>query len=148
MDNAGALPTYPQRSSNQRDQINRTIDESRLSANNPIASGTGPGGDIMSESGGAIISVRRGDFIGIRTSGLPLSIFAAMIEEELAAARAAAEKTGRPARRFKDFQWSTLDTWSRRRRVVAKAEWTKGEANPRFVVTSLARSEAAARPAL
>jgi hypothetical protein len=38
-------------SSNQRNQINRTIDESRLSANNPIASGTGPGGDIMSESG-------------------------------------------------------------------------------------------------
>jgi len=67
LDNAGALPTYPQRSSNQRDQINRTIDESRLSANNPIASGTGPGGDIMSESRGEIISVRRGDFIGIRT---------------------------------------------------------------------------------
>ena len=70
MDNAGALPTYPQRSSNQRDQINRTIDESRLSANNPIASGTGPGGDIMSESRGEIISVRRGDFIGIRTAVL------------------------------------------------------------------------------
>src|SRR5205814_2853820 len=69
----------------------------------------------------------------------------AMIEEELAAARAAAENTGRPARRFKDFQWSTLDTWSRRRRVVAKAEWTKDEANPRFVVTSLKRSEAGAR---
>ena len=69
----------------------------------------------------------------------------AMIEEELAAARAAAEKTGRPARRFKDFQWSTLHTWSRRRRVVAKAEWTQGEANPRFVVTSLKRAEAGAR---
>jgi Transposase DDE domain group 1 len=69
----------------------------------------------------------------------------AMIEEELATARAAAEKAGRPARRFKDFQWSTLDTWSRRRRVVAKAEWTKGEANPRFVVTSLKRAEAGAR---
>jgi Transposase DDE domain group 1 len=59
--------------------------------------------------------------------------------------RAAAEKSGRPARRFKDFQWSTLDTWSRRRRVVAKAEWTQGEANPRFVVTSLKRAEAGAR---
>jgi Transposase DDE domain group 1 len=69
----------------------------------------------------------------------------AMIEEELATAKAAAEKTSRPARRFKDFQWSTRDTWSRRRRVVAKAEWTKGEANPRFVVTSLKRSEAGAR---
>ena len=69
----------------------------------------------------------------------------AMIEEELAVARAAAEKTGRPARRFKDFQWTTLDSWSQRRRVVAKAEWTHGEANPRFVVTSLKRSEAGAR---
>ena len=69
----------------------------------------------------------------------------AMIEEELATARAAAENTGHPARRFKDFQWSTLDSWSQERRVVAKAEWTQGEANPRFVVTSLKRSEAAAR---
>ena len=69
----------------------------------------------------------------------------AMIEEELAVARAAAEQTGHPARRFKDFQWSTLDSWSRERRVVAKAEWTQGEANPRFVVTSLKRAEAGAR---
>ena len=32
---------------------------------------------------------------------------------------------------------STLDSWSRRRRVIGKAEWTNGEANPRFIVTSL-----------
>ena len=69
----------------------------------------------------------------------------AMIEEELAAARAMAEKSGQPARRFKDFQWSTLGSWSRRRRVIAKAEWTQGEANPRFLVTSLKRAEAGAR---
>lgn len=50
-----------------------------------------------------------------------------------------------PGTPFKDFQWSTLDTWSRRRRVVAKAEWTTGEANPRFVVTSLKPTEAGAR---
>src|SRR2546430_11348198 len=56
-----------------------------------------------------------------------------------------AEKSGQPARRFKDFQWSTLGSWSRRRRVVAKAEWTQGEANPRFIVTSLKRAEAGAR---
>ena len=42
----------------------------------------------------------------------------AMIEQELAAARAMAERTGRPARRFKDFQWSTHHSWSRRRRVI------------------------------
>ncbi len=56
---------------------------------------------------------------------------------ELAAARTAAEASGEPARRFKDFEWSTRESWSRERRVVAKAEWTQGEANPRFVVTSL-----------
>ena len=68
-----------------------------------------------------------------------------MIEAELAQAKATAEQTGRPARRFKEFQWSTLDSWSRSRRVIGKAEWTQGEANPRFVVTSLKRSEAGAR---
>ncbi len=33
--------------------------------------------------------------------------------------------------------WSTRDTWSRRRRVIAKAEWTLVGSNPRFVVSSL-----------
>ena len=70
---------------------------------------------------------------------------AAMIESELAAAKAAAEASGKPARRFKEFSWTTLDSWSRERRVIAKAEWTQGEANPRFVVTSLSREEARAR---
>jgi len=61
----------------------------------------------------------------------------AEIATERAAAQAAAEKTGKPARRFKDFRWSTRDSWSRIRRVIGKAEWTEGEANPRFLVTSL-----------
>ena len=69
----------------------------------------------------------------------------AEIAAELAAARQHSQQTGKPARRFKDFTWSTLDSWSRTRRVVGKAEWTGGEANPRFVVTSLARSEHEAR---
>jgi hypothetical protein len=70
---------------------------------------------------------------------------AAEIEPEMQAARAAAERTGKPARRFKDFQWSTLDSWSRTRRVIGKAEWTQGEANPRFIVTSLSPAEIDAR---
>jgi hypothetical protein len=53
--------------------------------------------------------------------------------------------TGKPARRFRDFSWSTLDSWSRCRRVIAKAEWTGGEANPRFVVTSLKPAEVGAQ---
>jgi len=65
----------------------------------------------------------------------------AAIAAELEAARQHSERTGRPSRRFKDFMWSTLDSWSRERRVVAKAEWTGGGANPRFVVTSLSRAE-------
>src|SRR6202790_4664500 len=54
-------------------------------------------------------------------------------------------RTGQPERRFKTFMWMTRRGWSRRRRVVAKAEWTNGEANPRFVVTSLRRDECKAR---
>jgi hypothetical protein len=69
----------------------------------------------------------------------------AEIEAEMTSARAAAEKTGKPARRFKDFRWSTLDSWSRIRRVIGKAEWTAGEANPRFIVTSLTATEIDAR---
>jgi hypothetical protein len=67
------------------------------------------------------------------------------IEAELESAAAESRLTGRPARRFKDFMWRTLDSWSARRRVIAKAEWTRGEANPRFIVTSLKAREAKAR---
>jgi hypothetical protein len=49
--------------------------------------------------------------------------------------------TGKPARYFKEFKSATRRSWRRERRVVAKAEFTGGEANPRFVVTSLKRAE-------
>jgi hypothetical protein len=62
----------------------------------------------------------------------------AEIATELAVAQEQSQRTGQPARRFRDFTWQTRQSWSRERRVVAKAEWTGGEANPRFVVTSLA----------
>lgn len=52
-----------------------------------------------------------------------------------AARRCAA--TGKAARVFKDFRYRTLDSWSRSRRVVGKAEQTLQGSNPRFVVTSL-----------
>jgi hypothetical protein len=67
------------------------------------------------------------------------------IEAELAAARAEAAATGKSARRFKAFRWTTRDSWSRKRRVIGNAEWTQGEANPRFIVTSLAATERAGR---
>ncbi|TAN70183.1 MAG: IS1380 family transposase [Magnetospirillum sp.] len=65
----------------------------------------------------------------------------AEIAAELADAEAQSQATGKPARRFKDFQWSTRKSWSRRRRVIGKAEWTQGEANPRFVVTTLSAKD-------
>ena len=55
----------------------------------------------------------------------------AEIGAELASAEAESAATGRPARRFRDFTWQTLESWDRPRRVIGKAEWTQGEANPR-----------------
>jgi hypothetical protein len=66
----------------------------------------------------------------------------AEIRPELALAEVKSRRTGRTARYFTDFMWTTRrNSWTRARRVVAKAEFTEGEANPRFVVTSLRRHE-------
>jgi hypothetical protein len=50
-------------------------------------------------------------------------------------------QTGKPARVFTEFEYSTKKTkkggWDCQRRVVAKAEHIDGKENPRFVVTSL-----------
>jgi hypothetical protein len=54
-------------------------------------------------------------------------------------------RTGKPARCFKDFTYITRGSWSRERRVIGKAEVTGGEANPRFIVTSLKPTESGAR---
>lgn len=59
------------------------------------------------------------------------------LAQALDEARQAPQATSRPVRVFRDFLWSTRDSWSRRRRVIGKAEWSRNEANPRFVVTSL-----------
>lgn len=41
--------------------------------------------------------------------------------------------------------WRTRESWGCARRVVARAEWTHGKANPRFVVASLGADEYNAR---
>src|SRR5271166_5825460 len=65
---------------------------------------------------------------------------------ERARAEAKSRRSGQPERCVKDFRWTTTSkSWSRHRRVVAKAEWTKGEANPRFIVTSLKQRECRSR---
>src|SRR5450631_1954375 len=99
----------------------------------------------------------------------------AEIAAELAEAAEENRMSGKPARRFKDFQYRTRKSWSRQRRVVGKAEWMipsvaesesatkprrkkksirvgdidlamlEGRANPRFVVTSLQAGQYQAR---
>ena len=60
------------------------------------------------------------------------------IEVEMKAAEADFNNSQEPVRIFKNFRYRTLeDTWSRSRRVVAKAEHLGKGSNPRFVVTSL-----------
>lgn len=63
----------------------------------------------------------------------------ARIESELEQAHEAFQKTGQAARVYKDFRYRTLDSWTRGRRVIGKAEHLAKGRNPRFVVTSLPR---------
>ena len=65
----------------------------------------------------------------------------AMISEEMAANEAEAKETGEAVRTMKELRYRTEKSWSRERRVVAKAEALRGKQNPRFVVTNLTRSE-------
>lgn len=61
----------------------------------------------------------------------------ARIVAEQEQARQLYDQTKQPSRVFAELQYRTLESWSRERRVVAKAEHLSKGANPRFVVTSL-----------
>jgi hypothetical protein len=65
-----------------------------------------------------------------------------IIAPQLAQAAVEYQRSGRPARVFTEF-WheTTTGSWSRARRVIAKAEHIAGKENPRYVVTSLAAAE-------
>src|SRR5712691_905728 len=67
----------------------------------------------------------------------------AALAEPLAEAKRLCLTSGKPARVFRDFSYRTVDSWSRARRVIGKAEYTLDGANPRFVVTSLKRTQSA-----
>jgi len=67
------------------------------------------------------------------------------IEEAMAQAGEQFRATGKPARVFREFAYRTQRSWSRARRVVAKAEQLEGKENARFVVTSLSAEEWPAR---
>ena len=60
----------------------------------------------------------------------------AKLAPEMRKAKRHAERTGQPARVFSDFAYRTRKSWSAKRRVIGKAEWTNGGANPRFIVTN------------
>lgn len=68
-----------------------------------------------------------------------------LIEKDLKRAKKKFKRTGKAARRFRNLKYRTLTTWSKKRRVVGKAEHLFDGANPRFVVTTIERSETGAR---
>lgn len=67
------------------------------------------------------------------------------IEAALDQVREQFEQTGKPARSFCEFTYITLRSWSRQRRVIAKAEHLAKGSNPRFIVTSLSARHYPAR---
>ena len=62
----------------------------------------------------------------------------AEIQDAMQQAEALYRQSGQAARVFHEFVYQTRESWSRARRVVAKAEYLEKGANPRFIVTSLA----------
>lgn len=78
--------------------------------------------------------------------GLPKNArLEAMISKDMKRAKRKFKKTGKPARIFRNLKYRTLKTWSKKRRVVAKAEHLPDGANPRFIVTTIERKETGAR---
>jgi len=54
-------------------------------------------------------------------------------------------KVETPCRSFTEFEYSTLDSWTKARRVIGKAEILSQGDNPRFIVTNLAKDGWATR---
>lgn len=69
----------------------------------------------------------------------------ALIAEDLAAAESASREQKAAVRIYRELRYQTRDSWSRERRVVAKAEHIIDKANPRFVVTSIGMERCEAR---
>ena len=63
------------------------------------------------------------------------------IVDQMQQAKEAYEHSSEASRVYKDFEYQTLESWSKARRVVGKAEYLPKGENPRFVVTSLSRAE-------
>ena len=68
-----------------------------------------------------------------------------IVERAMKKAKRRYAVTGQASRVYRDFSYRTRKSWSRRRRVVGKAEYIPGKENQRFVVTSLSPDAAPAR---
>jgi Transposase DDE domain group 1 len=73
------------------------------------------------------------------------SVLIKKIDKEIRQAARKFKKTGKAARVYGDVQYSTQTSWSRKRRVIGKAEHLAKGSNPRFVVTSLPKRQLGAR---
>ena len=69
-----------------------------------------------------------------------------LLTPALGRARERACLCGGRTREFADLQYRTLDSWSRERRVVGKAEYLGDKDNPRFIVTNLPADAQPAAP--
>ena len=67
------------------------------------------------------------------------------IGKELVEARALFDAAQHASRVFTHFTWSTKKSWTRPRRVIAKAEHLSKGPNPRFIVTNLDETYASAK---
>ena len=67
-----------------------------------------------------------------------------MITPSMQSARRAQEILGGSVRAYQELRYRTRESWSKTRRVVAKAEVLPGKENPRFIVTSLSSDYAGA----
>jgi hypothetical protein len=68
-----------------------------------------------------------------------------IIEEDLVEAAFLYATRGRASRIYNDFEYCTLNSWSKTRRVISKAEHLSKGSNPRYIVTSLSDTDMEAR---
>ncbi len=69
-----------------------------------------------------------------------------LLTPALVRARERAVLCGGHTREFADLKYRTLDSWSRERRVIGKAEYLGDKDNPRFIVTNLPTDAQSAAP--
>src|ERR1700736_3417936 len=93
-------------------------------------------------------SVGRNSWLGANNSGVEYVFGFARnprlrrrIAPAMRAAKQQYRRTGKPTRVFTEFRYRTRKSWSRARRVIAKAEQIAGKENPRYIVTSLTKSK-------